>query len=398
LAINIIGLVFIGLEHSLHVLTAIYVILALARALETGRVPRSLIVAIVLLPLWRFEGLAQAGLSILALGCARHWRPAAVAAVAITGALAIYIAGMTALGLPPLPSSVLVKSDITHAGGIAALWHGMWANLVGSLANPEAYPAFLLLGLIITPPLRAPTKTSRRDWLVAAVAAGTLVAHILFGAWGWFARYEDYAIAAGLSGAIVLWREKLAALLARPRLIPVAAYAVALLAVGRIYVFAEVATPIASLGIYEQQYQMHRFATEFYRRPVGVNDLGWVGYRNPNYVLDLWGLGSETARTLRANAANDPSWLERLVAQRGIGVVMIYDEWFTGQVPPSWRRVAELKAAHRMTSPFDTVRFYLTTPDAAPAATAALRAFGRDLGPGTTLTVFDPNFVAGDPR
>lgn len=397
-AINVVGLVFIGLEHSLHVLTAVYVIAGLARTLETGAAPRLLIVAIVLLPLWRFEGLAEAGLAILALGIARQWRPALVAAATIAAAAAIDIAGMTALGLPPLPSSVLVKSDIAHAGGLAALWHSIWANLAGSLSNPEAHPAFLLLGLVIARPLSAPRNTGRRDWLIAGVAGGTLVAHILFGAWGWFARYEDYAIATGAAGAIVLWREKLTAFLARPRLIPVAASAIALLLLGRAYVFAEVATPVASLGIYEQQYQMHRFAAEFWRRPVGVNDLGWVGYRNPNYVLDLWGLGSETARTLRANAANDPLWLDRLVAQRGVGLVMIYDEWFAGQVPPAWRRVAELKAAHRLTAPFDTVGFYLTAGGAASEAQGALRAFGRDLGPGTTLTVFDPNFVAGDPR
>ncbi|HWB49026.1 MAG TPA: hypothetical protein VG651_07940 [Stellaceae bacterium] len=400
LSLNIVGLVFIGLEHSLHVLTAAYVILGLARALDSRRVPPALVATIVLLPLWRFEGLAEAGLALLALAAAGYWRPAATAATAIAVALAAYVGGMTALGLPPLPSSVLVKSDIAQAGGLAALWHGLRGHLTASLANPEAHPAFLLLGLIAARPLsRRFAQTGRRDWLVAGVGAGTLAAHILFGAWGWFARYEAYALAAGAAAAIVLWREPLAAFLARPRPIPVAAAAIALLLIGRTYVLAEVATPVASLGIYEQQYQMHRFAAEFYRRPVGVNDLGWVGYRNPNYVLDLWGLGSEQARTLRANAAGDPQWLGRLVAAHGVGLVMIFDDWFPGQVPAAWRRVAALKAAHRLTSPFDTVSFYVTSPEAAPEALAALRAFSRDLAPGTTVTIRDPtNFVAGDPQ
>jgi hypothetical protein len=397
LALNSVGLVFVGLEHSLHVLTAVFVMFGLAHALDTGRVPAALVVAIVLLPLWRFEGLAEAGLAIVALGIAGLWRPALAAAAAIATALAIDVAGMTALGLPPLPSSVLVKSDIARAGGFAGLVHGVWANVTGSLATPEAYPAFLLLGLIVIRPLLA--KTGPRHWLVAAVASGTLVAHILFGAWGWFARYEDYAVATGAAAAIVLWREPIAAFLAQPRLVPVAVAAIALLLVGRTYVAAEAATPLASLGIYEQQYQMHRFAADFYRRPVGVNDLGWVGYRNPNYVLDLWGLGSETARTLRANAANDPGWLERLVAKHRIGLVMIYDSWFTGQIPGSWLRLGELKAAHHLTAASDTVGIYATSREAAPEAVSALRAFGRDLPPGTRLTIQQPtNFVAGEPR
>ena len=79
-------------------------------------------------------------------------------------------------------------------------------------------------------------------------------------------------------------------------------------------------------------------------------------------------------------------------------MVIIYDEWFPGQIPESWRRLATLKAAHRMAAPFDTMSVYATSAAAAPAVLTALREFGRDLGPGTTLTVFDPNFVAGDPR
>jgi hypothetical protein len=168
---------------------------------------------------------------------------------------------------------------------------------------------------------------------------------------------------------------------------------------GRYYLMAEVATPVASLGIYEQHYQMHRFAADFYKQPVGVNDLGWVSYRNPNYVLDLWGLGSEEARTMRTAAASDPAWLGRLVAAHKVAVAMIYDEWFPGQIPASWRKIAVLKAARRITAAFDTVSFYATSADAAPAALAALRDFGRTLPAGTSLTLTDPaNLVAGEPR
>jgi hypothetical protein len=77
---------------------------------------------------------------------------------------------------------------------------------------------------------------------------------------------------------------------------------------------------------------------------------------------------------------------------------MVYDEWFPGQIPADWRQIGKLKSDHRMAAPFDTVSIYATSPAAAPDALAALRGFGHDLGSGTTLTVFDPNFVAGDPR
>lgn len=403
LAINVVGLVFVGLEHSLHLLTSVFVVFALARALETGRVTRDLVFAIILLPLWRFEGLALAGLAIAALVLAGHWRPACAAALAITAALAAYAAAMVHLGLPLLPSSVLVKSGAARqtaegAARLAALWPIVRANLAGAIVNPEAWPVFLLLGLILARPLRHPGRDARQ-WLLPGVVAGALVAQILFGAWGWFARYEAYAVAIGAAGAIVLWRDAIDRLLVLRRAVPVAATIVALLIGGSYYLLAEGMTPVASLGIYEQHYQMHRFATDFYRRPVGVNDLGWVSYRNPHYVLDLWGLGSEEARTLRANAAAEPAWLGRLVAEHGVGLVMIYDQWFPGQIPRSWRKLATLAATYRMTAAFDTVSVYVTGDDEAPAALTALHAFAAQLPSGTRLTILDPaNLVAGAPR
>jgi hypothetical protein len=411
LAANFVGLAFTGLEHSLHVATSLFVVFGVGRTLKTGAVPRGLAAAIFLLPLLRFEGLALAGLALIALAAAGHRRSAIVTALFTGLAIGLYMLAMTRLGLPLLPSSVLVKSDLARqttqgAVGLAALWQGVWANLVKSVGDVEAYPVFLLLALAL---VHAVLRTCRLlsgdpEWpsfknelLFTGVVVGTLVAHILFGAWGWFARYEIYAVAIGISGTLVLWRRELGAWLARGT-VAVAVSILALICVGQRYLTVEAVTPVASLTMYEMNYQMHRFVVEFYRQPVGVNDIGWVSYRNPNYVLDLWGLGSETARLRRNAADRDPSWLKDLVAARRIGLVMVYDEWFPGQIPATWRQVGKLKSAHRMAAPFDTVAIYATSAAALPDSLAALHAFSRDLDPGTTVTVFDPNFVAGDPR
>jgi hypothetical protein len=412
LATNVVGLVFTGLEHSLHLATSLFVVFGLAQALKTGSVPRGLAVAIFLLPLWRFEGMALAGLALAALAIAGHRRTAFVTGLLMCLAIALYMAAMTRLGLPFLPSSVLVKSDLARqtaegTTGLAALWQTVWANLVNSAGNEEAYPVFLLLAVVLAhPALRrfgrlsgdAEWRSFGNELLFTGVVAGALLAHVLFGAWGWFARYEAYVVAIGMAGALVLWRRVLVAAMARGT-VAVAIGVLGLMFVGQRFLTVEAVTPIASLAMYEQNYQMRRFVVDFSRQPVGVNDIGWVSYRNPNYVLDLWGLGSETARLKRAGADRDPLWLRDLVATRRIGVAMVYDQWFPGQIPEGWRRLATLKSAHRMAAPFDTVSVYATSAAAAPAALTALREFGRDLGPGTTLTILDPtNFVAGNPR
>jgi hypothetical protein len=402
IACNAVGLVYIGLEHSLHVLTSVLVVIGLARVLEGERVPPWLVFAIVLLPLWRFEGLALAGISILALAMLTRWRAAMMAGLGIGVTLGAYAAAMTALGLPVLPSSVLLKSDVAQqalAGslGFLTLLNVMLHRAVGSVETPEAWPVIILICLVAAHPLlrafrdpmlRGPYRMSLgREALFAAVIAGALGTHVLLGSWGWFGRYESYAVATGAMGAIIIWHRALAGLVTHGSSALIAASIAILFYVGNVYVISTLRTPVASLGIFEQQYQMHRFAVDFYKKAVGVNDLGWVSYRNPNYVLDLAGLGSETARIARMSTPINSVWVERLVAARQVGLVMIYDSWFEGQIPPHWHRIAVLKSTHLITASSDVVSFYATSKESVGDALEALRGFSHSTGAGTQLAI-----------
>ena len=396
LAINTVALVFVGLEHSLHALTSAFVVLALARALQAGRVPPSLVAAIVLLPLWRFEGCALAGLALVALMVAGHRRAAMIGFLGIAATLGAYMAAMHALGLPLLPSSVLRKSDVAvrAVDGSLGLFGSILRNARANI-DGEAAPVLLLIVVVLAHPLlrAARSKVAAgsyfrdlwREWLFAAVMAGALAAQVVFGAWGGgFARYEAYALALGAAGVIVLWGRNFGELMARDRpMIPVAA-ALALLCLAPLSVIGTALTPRSALGVYEMQYQMRRLAVDFYRRPVAVIDLGLVSYRNPHYVLDLWGLGSETVRRARAGPDRDTAWLDRLVAARQVGLAMVYDNWFA--VPAGWRRVGALTAAHRP-SGYATITFYATSPAAVADAIVALRAFRGTASPGTQVTL-----------
>lgn len=406
IAINIVGLVFTGLEHSLHALTSVFVVLCLARTFEEDKVSVPLIVAIVLLPLWRFEGCALALLAVTGLAMVGHGRAALAALCGIVASLAIYMAAMHGMGLPLLPSSVLSKSpiakDVVDGTPNLLVYLGpILGNAWGSLRR-EAVPVFVLIALVVAHPvLRSlrpggpePQRWSLwREWVFAGVVAGALIAHVLFGPWGSFLRYSAYAVAFGAAGAIVLWRGAIARFVARGSLILDGVALLALLNAGLPYVIETLVTPVAARGIYEQQYQMHRFAVDYYRQPVAVNDLGWVSYGNPNYVLDLLGLGSEAARQARARRPVDPDWVSRLVTAHRIGLVMVYADKFAGLIPPTWQPVAELCAPHYIAPELDTVTFYATSPDAATRALDALRAFNRHKARGISPTIFDQSAV-----
>ena len=130
---------------------------------------------------------------------------------------------------------------------------------------------------------------------------------------------------------------------------------------------------------------MGRFAKEFWPEPVAVNDLGWVAFGNDNYVLDLWGLGSELARKTRIDGGWTPEKLDQLTSRKDISYVMIYDEWIEKK-PSNWCRIAELKTS-QVTAASDTVAFYLVKPSLEQQMRTALESFSKTLLAGATLEI-----------
>ena len=112
LSFNLFGVIFTGMEHSLHVLLSIVVV---TRVID-GRYDAMTLAALALEPLVRFEG---ALLLAFGFGAALHdrkWVFAAIAAAVPVACIGLYAIWLGSLGLPVLPSSVLSKS--TLASGV----------------------------------------------------------------------------------------------------------------------------------------------------------------------------------------------------------------------------------------------------------------------------------------
>ena len=151
-----------------------------------------------------------------------------------------------------------------------------------------------------------------------------------------------------------------------------------MLLVGQPYLSAALVSPFGARNIYDQQYQMGRFAQAFYMRPVAVNDLGLVAYKNPNFVLDLWGLGSEQVRRAKLAGEYSPARMAALAASYDVGLVMIYDSWFPQGLPMDWTKVAVLHT-NLVTAAGSDVAFYRTPAVDAADVTRALEAFAPTL-------------------
>jgi hypothetical protein len=200
----------------------------------------------------------------------------------------------------------------------------------------------------------------------------------VLGRYGWFSRYDVYAVAFVALTCVYLARAAWARGDARVALTCV------LLLTGAPYLESTFLTPLAARGTYDQQYQMHRFVVERWQRPVAANDLGWLTYENPHYVLDLWGLGSEDARRMARRGGLNAEGIGEFVRERGIDLAMVYHRSLFQEPPAGWVRVAVLRSSV-ITGADTDVGFFATSPAVVEELRELLRHFAPTLPSRVTL-------------
>jgi hypothetical protein len=324
---------------------------------------------------------AMAALAAFAL--LGRWRFAVISGTLIVVVLGLYAALMTSRGLPLLPSSIMLKSRIL---GDAYDHRSIVRSVLDNFTSSLAYPYALRL-LVVTFAICGGAWSLRRDrrsLIVCGAVLAAIFAHLGFGQYDSFHRYEVYICA--LASVTLIWivAQLLPRLPVGNRSFTTVITGVTIGFVSLPYLTAALQTPFASRGIYEQQHQLGRFAREFFPRPVAVNDLGLVSWRNSNFVLDLWGLGSETVRKAKQSGTYGPAQIASLAESRGIEIAMVYDRWFQSGMPAGWTKVAVLHTT-AVTAAFGDVAFYRTANTDRSALAKALDVFEAQLPPRVTL-------------
>ena len=223
---------------------------------------------------------------------------------------------------------------------------------------------------------------------LAVIGVALAAAHLLAGKFGWFSRYEIYAL---LSCAAIACSVHAACCTKWVRQagtrqwLGLAFVSVALMWP---YVRRLADVPDAAQNISDQQFQMHRFATQFHRGAIAVNDLGQVSFHNAAYVLDLWGLGSSQALAARAQGA-DPAWMDQLASAHEVRVAMIYAQDFP-RLPSAWVPVGKL-ALHRprVAVKYLDVAIFSTRAKYAGDLRRELTAFSKSLPAADTIEFDD---------
>ena len=385
-ATNLIGLIFTGMEHSLQVLMVAIIAYGLVIEIKNKKVEPWLLVTMVLAPLVRYENLAVTLAAGLFLVCRRHGKAGGLAVLAACLLLTTFSFYLASLGLGIFPTSVLIKSSIVANGSSLST---VMDNLTRSLGNSRGKWIAMASAALAAAAFLMARKDGSRALATSAALAGFL--HLVAGGYGWDNRYEIYIwvflllvgiLLAGTpisrwinGGTGTVW--KVASVIAA------AGWFVYLSSFP--YLDGLSTIPTAANNIYEQQYQMHRFTVEFYQKPVAVNDLGYVSYKNNQYVLDLWGLASVEAQQLRARDG-DAQWMDRLAEEKNVELAMIYDGWFR-RLPQNWIKVGELHLGKKRVTPAEsTVAFYAMNENSKQEIIRGLQDFVTTLPKGVVFT------------
>ncbi|MCI5049826.1 MAG: hypothetical protein MRY32_05785 [Rickettsiales bacterium] len=377
--LNLGGLCLIGMEHGLQILCATFLITSILHYQMAGDFSRWNWFVILVAPLIRYECLALSGVALVWFMLnTRFWWCVFAGGVIMTF-LILFSLFLHWIGLPTMPLSVLVKqASVSMIPG---------GSITYNLMQPAAWVMLGGIGLLYYKARGNPVFTFKALYIGGILI---MVSHLLFGMVG--VRYDAYVWGFVLPLLLFSYRSEIRAFLANSK--PILIYARIVVALAGLMapysLYSMYEAPVATHNIASMHGNMHRFATEFWKQPIAVNDIGRISYDNPHYVLDMVGLSNFKAYQLgSAHMANpNRAWMDLLATQHNVQAAMLFESWFKPHLPADWVKVGELKLdCCNVALPQEILSFYATSALSADALRAALTAFQAAIGDGASIEI-----------
>lgn len=356
---NLIGLPFLGMEHSLQVFVCASIAYGCIKTITAEKMPWWLFIAIVLAPLIRYDAIAVSLPAALFLFLTGYIITSTIAVATSIAGLFAFGLFLQSKGLGFFPSSILSKSSVATSGEQGALIETLWAFWHTLKTNLDAKQSLILILLAVCMALSSFNHKNKYKLRILSGAFFIAIClHFVAGRFDWFDRYEIYILAPAFLIAVFIFKTLLFRQLQQmSSALYVLLILVATPVLANKYIKNNLVIPESAFNIFEQQYHVHRFLTEYYKKPVAINDLGYPSFQNNAYVLDLWGLGSYESLNKRKTEP-DSLWIGEMAEKKGIELAIIYDYWFP-QKPENWHKVAETYlSGPRHTAGGSTVSYY----------------------------------------
>ncbi|HEY3398707.1 MAG TPA: hypothetical protein VGM19_13715 [Armatimonadota bacterium] len=401
LAVPLAPLAFTGMEHVLHLVLVVALLLSVARHLDHRSPVNTPLILAALATAARFESFfLLLGMGLFLVVGGRRRLGVALPAV---GALVICTFGAINLahGESFLPNTMLVKALAgAQNGGLLVTKAEAWVR------QTTGVPALLALLALLSGMIwyRSDNYLERRSLAWQTVVGGFLVGatlHLALAAVGWFARYEAYLLGSGM----VVWawaytelrrghrgparvrrtaNSNMALLLAVSGLVILPPF------LSRAGLLKQTAPAMAE--VYFQQLQVAHFVEHYYRdQIVAANDIGAVSYYSHSRLVDLMGLANHPLARARYQGTLTTDRLDEVVKEQGARIAIAYPEWFRqGPPPPRWVLVATWKTpGEEIAVGGQVVGFYALEEDPA-VLRSQLQEFQPQLPPEIEVTYLAP--------
>lgn len=349
-ALNLVGLLFSGMEHSLQMALSLLAIAGFITTLKQKHFSIVFATILVLGPLVRYENLCLSIPILFVLSRQGYFKKSLITLLILLTSLGIFSLFLLYHGEPLLPVSILNKNNFLESNRLGfPVFHQLFKNLFNIQGIIFYFSEIVLLGFIFF------SKISKDNKMVLSILSMAFFLQLIFGRFDWYHRYEMYLWAC-------LWYVMLhlyfSSKQASKRLSSYHFLIFFMILGSFSYFTVLISLAKASNNIYKQQYQMKQFVMNWVRGPVAANDIGWLSFENPYYVLDLYGLGNYQIYKNRVFQENG-NWMNDIVTQNSIELAMIYKNWFP-YIPKNWVLLRCLTYDNTPLIGENTVYFYAT--------------------------------------
>ena len=390
-------LIFIGMEHILQIILVISFVFLSVQILTSSSIrPLNyylLLILTVPLAMVRYESLILIFfIAFLFILKKKFTYSFPIIALAIIP-LAVYGVISILNGWSFLPNSVILKSYFTNTITTTSINYlsYFYSILPDTISTIITYLLAMIFALILLSIATFRFKKSKTIWEVPTIwliLSGLLIIiQLIFINNDWILRYTSYLIVMGLIALILGVYDYLPKKFSFkfnkksiPKYLGISLIVILLLSPFAFKTYYLTIIPQSTNNIYEQQYQMASFLSEYYPNgSIAANDIGAINYFTNIECLDLVGLSSNDVAQAHENNTFNAQELNNLANQHHVQIAIIYEEWWVGDIPSNWIKVGEWTTPHDVILGNDTVSFYATSPQYETELIENLKSFSPQL-------------------
>ena len=390
-------LIFIGMEHILQIILVISFVFLSVQILTSSSIrPLNyylLLILTVPLAMVRYESLILIFfIAFLFILKKKFTYSFPIIALAIIP-LAVYGVISVLNGWSFLPNSVILKSYFTNTITTTSINYlsYFYSILPDTISTIITYLLAMIFALILLSIATFRFKKSKTIWEVPTIwliLSGLLIIiQLIFINNDWILRYTSYLIVMGLIALILGVYDYLPKKFSFkfnkksiPKYLGISLIVILLLSPFAFKTYYLTIIPQSTNNIYEQQYQMASFLSEYYPNgSIAANDIGAINYFTNIECLDLVGLSSNDVAQAHENNTFNAQELNNLANQHHVQIAIIYEEWWVGDIPSNWIKVGEWTTPHDVILGNDTVSFYATSPQYETELIENLKSFSPQL-------------------